>query len=98
MPLSNLSLSKNDEALLNGLLKKYLKNADFYAFGSRAQGKAKKYSDLDIAYTLKGENNIFLLQDEICDSDISITVDFVNLNDISQDFMTLIKGHMIKLY
>ncbi|MBT4791511.1 MAG: nucleotidyltransferase domain-containing protein [Halobacteriovoraceae bacterium] len=97
MQLNNLSLSEGDKKKIDELLTKYSNNFDFYAFGSRVQGTAKKYSDLDLAYVIKGENNLFLLEDEIVESDISITIDFVNLDDISKDFRDLIDEQMLEV-
>lgn len=97
MQLDNLSLSKKDKDILEEILSRYSNNFEFYAFGSRVQGNSKEYSDLDVAYILKAEDNLFKLKDEIEESNISITLDFVNLQDVSEEFRELIESQMQRI-
>lgn len=44
-----LSLSPEDLNIIKDILKQYLSGLPVWAFGSRVTGKARKYSDLDLA-------------------------------------------------
>jgi len=82
-------------------LKQYVPNpeAEFYIFGSRADGRYKKYSDVDIAvnspdFTL--DNKLKLLS-YFENSAFPYEVDIVDLNNITEDFKNLIKDNLVLL-
>lgn len=71
-----------------------------YIYGSRVQGKAQEYSDIDIA--LKAKNNIPI--DKILkikalfqDSTFPYKVDIIDLNSIEEYFYNIIKDDMVKI-
>lgn len=71
-----LQINKTDYSLLQSILSKY--PYQFYAYGSRVKGKAKKYSDLDLCYR---ENipsyKVVELEEELENSDLSFIVELV---------------------
>ena len=82
-------------------LKKYVPNpnAKFYIFGSRARGKYREYSDVDIAIdspdfttTIKSK-----LELEFEISTFPYEVDIVNLNTIKESFRNLIQDDLVLL-
>lgn len=82
-------------------LKKYIQNpkAKFYIFGSRARGKFREYSDVDIAIdspdltpTIKSQ-----LELEFENSTFPYEVDIVDLNNIKETFKTLIQEDLVLL-
>lgn len=74
-------------------------NAKFYVFGSRAKGKYREYSDIDIAIdssdlTLDIKSK---LESDFENSTFPYEVDILDLNNIKEDFKNLIKDDMILL-
>jgi predicted nucleotidyltransferase len=92
-----IDLSDNDEKILLNILKKYSsdESVSFFAFGSRVNGKAKRYSDIDIAYENLTLGQLAELKEEIENSNCTITVDFVDLNDVDIEFEEKIRSEMI---
>jgi predicted nucleotidyltransferase len=66
------------------------------AFGSRLEGKAKKFSDLDLVL-VGGEKlnwrRIESLKDAFSSSDIPIIVDVIDWNAISDEFRAVIENN-----
>ena len=94
-----------DQKLLDkilGILWSFLpdENTNFYIFGSRAKGTAKKFSDIDIAIDLSGKkiNNFIKIKLETAfeDSTIPYKVDIIDLNNISEDFKKCIEKDLVK--
>ena len=82
-------------------LKKYIADpeAKFYIFGSRARGKFREYSDVDIAIdssdltsTIKSK-----LELEFENSTFPYEVDIVDLNNIKESFRNLIQDDLVLL-
>lgn len=80
------------------LLKKHIPNPDakFYIFGSRAKGKYRPYSDIDIAIdcpdiTLEQK---LKLQSDFENSTFPYEVDIVHLNTVNENFKNLIKNDL----
>jgi len=69
-------------------------NSKVYVFGSRADGTAKKFSDLDLAIDFNGQKMPkeikFELENFFEASYISMRVDIVDLNAISEHFKKII--------
>ena len=72
-----------------------------YMFGSRATGKARPYSDVDIALDHRGkplsEGIMTRLRVRFEFSDIPYKVDVVDLNGISESFRAAIQSELVKL-
>lgn len=85
------------------ILKRFIpeSDAEFYIFGSRVKGKAKKYSDIDIAITC-GErvfdDSIRIpLEKFFEETTIPYKVDIVDLNSITQNFKDNIKNDLVRI-
>lgn len=82
-------------------LKKYIPNpnAKFYIFGSRAKGKHREYSDVDIAIDCQDLTGSVKskLEIEFENSTFPYEVDIVDLNDIKESFKNLIQDDLVLL-
>lgn len=77
-----------------------LPDAEIFIYGSRTQGKAREYSDVDIA--LKGKSVIpFLelmkLKGVFENSTFPYEVDIVDINNLSETFLNIIKDDLTPL-
>jgi predicted nucleotidyltransferase len=74
--------------------------ATVYLFGSRANNKYKKYSDIDLLYTpsearpIKG-HELHLLLTEIEESDFPYKIDLVCSNDLAQSYRASVEKEKI---
>lgn len=91
-----MEISTKDSAIIEKILRSNLASgAEVFVFGSRAFGKTKRSSDLDLAIdagkklTRKEEQNLF---DEFEDSDLPYRVDVVDLNSVKSDFGKIINA------
>ena len=82
-------------------LKKYITNSDakFYIFGSRARGKFREYSDVDIAIDCPDLTSTTKsrLELEFENSTFPYEVDIVDLNNITETFKNIIKSDLVEL-
>lgn len=82
-------------------LKKYVPSPDakFYIFGSRARGKYREYSDVDIAIDSPDLTSEIKtkLEFEFENSTFPYEVDIVDLNTIKENFKTLIQDDLVLL-
>lgn len=89
-----VELDARDWRIVQAILARLLPNQEVWAFGSRARGGAKKYSDLDLA--LVGEERLpFSLLNELAEafdeSDLTIKVDLVDWTATSEAFRRIIE-------
>ncbi|MDR1452716.1 MAG: nucleotidyltransferase domain-containing protein [Candidatus Margulisbacteria bacterium] len=98
-----MSITIEENHLL--LIRKILANSDFrdaavYIFGSRATGKARQYSDLDIAVDNFGQplppRTLLRLSIDFDNSLLPYKVDVVDLNNISPEFQSIIKKDLVR--
>ncbi len=80
--------------LVKSILNQWIPNLKVVAFGSRVNGKAKPFSDLDLA--IYSNKNIPLdvmvhLRDSFSSSDLPIKVDLVEIIDLDKEFLKLIE-------
>ena len=71
-----------------------------FIFGSRAIGKARKFSDIDIGIKSEKEINTLLLSDikeAFEESNIPYTVDVVDFSQVSDKFNEVAKQKIINL-
>ena len=93
-----LDLRESDLQIIVRILSLRLPERPVYAFGSRATGKARRSSDLDLAIggsaplTLRQRA---LLTGDFEESDLPIEVDFVDLNAIAPEFQRRIERDFI---
>ena len=97
MTRSRIDITDRDYEILKEIIARYRDQFSFYVFGSRVTGKARKYSDIDLAYKKCGNTSIIKLKNELDESNITITVDLVDLEEIASDFAKLIQSEMIPL-
>ena len=91
-----------DEKYVNFIKKAFderLNNYKLYLFGSRAKGRARKYSDIDLAVDspeltdkIKADLEIYFTN-----STIPYEIDIVDLNNISEKFKNIISDDLVKL-
>ena len=88
-PAEELGLSVSDLEIVTRILTTHVPGRPVYAFGSRAVGKARRRSDLDLAVggdaplTLRQRA---LLKEDFDESDLPIFVDILDLHAITPDF------------
>ncbi len=91
-----------DEKYINFLkqiISSYLDDYKLYMFGSRVNGNARKYSDIDIAIKSNKLTSSIKSQIELDfeNSTLPYEVDVVDLNTISDDFKNLIKNTLVEI-
>ncbi|MEZ7891409.1 MAG: nucleotidyltransferase domain-containing protein [Candidatus Wallbacteria bacterium] len=75
------------------ILARFIPECEVRVFGSRCKGKAKKYSDLDLAIVGKEKidtNKIIEIKDAFEESDLPYRVDVLDWNAISENFKKII--------
>lgn len=75
-------------------------NLKIYVFGSRVTGKAKQYSDLDIALKANSEidsDKITKIKFELEETTIPYKIDVIDLNVISDTFKKCIEKDLVEI-
>jgi type I restriction enzyme S subunit len=95
-----LQLDADSLAEVKKILAFYAPTLKAWAFGSRATGTAKRFSDLDLA--LEGEGRvdyqtISKLKHAFAESDLPIKVDIVDWNALDPEFRTVIDKQRVLL-
>ena len=74
-------------------------DAKFYIFGSRAKGKNRPYSDIDIAidYPELTLEQKLKLESDFVNSTFPYEVDIIDLNTINENFRNIIKDDLVEL-
>lgn len=98
MPEPKVDLRDDHLHLVLDILAKNVPEREVWAFGSRVQGRAKPYSDLDLA--VMGEQPLGLtvlaaLADDFAESDLPIRVDVVDWATTKEHFRQIIASHKI---
>jgi predicted nucleotidyltransferase len=98
---SGPALTEQEKTIIRDILHANLpKGIAVYVFGSRARGKCKPYSDLDLA--LEAEYPLSLeiiarLSEAFDESELPWKVDLVDRHMVSDDFRKLIDGSKVVL-
>ena len=98
--METLDLESKYVDFIKSLVHSVLKNADIFIFGSRVQGKAKEYSDVDIALKSADEipfEKILILKAKFSDSTFPYKVDIVDLNTLDKNFLDIIQPDLYKI-
>ena len=77
-----------------------LTDVEIYIFGSRVQGVAKKYSDVDIALKSSEKiefSDILRIKSLFEDSTFPYKVDIVDLDSIKPEFLSIIEKDIVKI-
>lgn len=95
-----LDLDKKYVDFIKATVLSEVPNAEIFVFGSRTQGNALKYSDVDIA--LKCEQKIpivtiLMLRAKFSDSTFPYKVDIVDLNDLKPEFKKIIEKDLYRI-
>lgn len=87
--------------IVKDILEKYLPaNATVWVFGSRATGKAKKFSDLDLAIDIGKPISSSIMTELAFDfeeSDLPYKVDLLDWATISNNFKSNIENDRVKI-
>ena len=76
------------------IVKKYLPDCTIYLFGSRATGRAKESSDIDIAldnFAVIDRRALRMISDDLEDANIPLEIDVVDIYVSSNDLRAKIK-------
>ncbi|MCH8537780.1 MAG: nucleotidyltransferase domain-containing protein [Alkalimonas sp.] len=95
-----LQVSEQEWQQVDAILQQYLPQVPVWAFGSRVHGKAKPYSDLDLA--IISEQPLSLSQlaeiaEAFSESDLPWKVDLVDWASTSADFRRIIAAQKLVL-
>jgi predicted nucleotidyltransferase len=91
---ANLDIKAEDWLIVNRILAKLVPNYDVWAFGSRVNGRAKPFSDLDIAILSDKPLSLYdyaTLKDAFEDSDLPYRVDIIDWAAASLSFKMVIQ-------
>jgi predicted nucleotidyltransferase len=88
-----LDISGDNLAIVRQILQQFIPDCEVRAFGSRANGNAKPYSDLDLA--IIGKEKIkrrtkTLIREAFAISDLPFRVEILDYNAISEEFRQII--------
>ena len=81
-------------AIVRDILYKHVPEYEVWAFGSRAKGDAKQYSDLDLAVITRAPLSLSVsaaLADDFSESDLPFKVDVVDWATTSESFRKIIE-------
>jgi predicted nucleotidyltransferase len=93
-----LELQTGELEIVRAILQRHLPEREVWAFGSRVKGKAKTFSDLDLA--VLGEQPLSLstlaeLAEEFSESNLPYNVDIVDWATTSERFREIIRQEFV---
>lgn len=89
-------MEERHKQIVREILQKY--PYDFYAFGSRVKGNAKKLSDLDLCLMQEPSRGVLLqIQEDFQESNLPFIVDVIVWSKCSKEFQDCIKDDLIKI-
>jgi predicted nucleotidyltransferase len=88
-----LDVSPDNLTIIRQILQQFVPDCEVRAFGSRVNGEAKPYSDLDLA--IAGKEKIkrrtkMLLREAFAESDLPFRVEVLDYNAVSKEFRQII--------
>ncbi len=96
--MPKLDLGEKYISFIKETIGSVLPDVEIFIYGSRTQGKAKKYSDVDIA--LNGDvpfDDLLKIRGLFEDSTFPYKVDVVDLNSLKPDFFKIIAKDLYKI-
>lgn len=92
--MKTLNISQEEWHIVQSILKQHIPQRTVWAFGSRVNGHAKPYSDLDLV--ILGDEPLLLaehadLLDDFSQSDLPFKVDLVDWCLVSDEFRAIIE-------
>lgn len=100
MNQATLDIGPAERRIVIEILRRHVPDAEVLVFGSRATGKAKKFSDLDLcikAAKALGLDLSSALAEDFAQSDLPWKVDVVDWATTSQGFRSIIEQHGVPL-
>lgn len=82
-----------DKELILSMINEFLPKTKIYAFGSRVNNTAQKYSDLDLALDMGEPIGLLILsnlEESFSESDIPYKVDLVDFQRVTEEFQNII--------
>lgn len=95
-----IDLCEHDRVIVHEILGKYVPSRPVFVFGSRANGRAKRRSDLDLAIGGEGALTTRVLgqlAEAFDQSDLPIEVDVVDVNEVSETFRSRMMSEWVEL-
>ncbi len=89
-----IAVSEADWLIIRNILRAHVPDCTVWVFGSRATGRTKPYSDLDLAVSgekLLGMDLIGQLAESFAESDLPYKVDIVDWTTASENFRKTIE-------
>ncbi len=86
--------------MLKAILARHVPEADVWVFGSRATGRSRRHSDLDLAIGSRVALPLGVLgalRDDLSESDLPMMVDVLDLNTISPEFRKIVEQEQVPL-
>ncbi|GJM06943.1 MAG: nucleotidyltransferase [marine bacterium B5-7] len=92
----SLQLSEKQRAIVQEILNQY--SIEFYVFGSRIKGTAKRLSDLDLCYKIPVKlSEITQIREAFEESDLPFEVDIIDWNNCAPEFQAHIADDLVLL-
>lgn len=96
--MTDVQLTENEKRIVKNILKTHYKNAEVFAFGSRVNGNAKPYSDLDLVVKSNGVfelADIANLKEAFANSDLVFKVDICDWYSLDNAFKKSIENELV---
>lgn len=93
-----IDLNQRDWEIVRSILLRHVPQYEIWAFGSRAKGTAKEYSDLDLAIITAQPLDLSVsaaISDDFMESDLPIKVDVVDWATTSACFRRIIEKEKV---
>ncbi|MDF1583102.1 MAG: nucleotidyltransferase domain-containing protein [Methyloprofundus sp.] len=100
MALAKLAVKPEEWKEINQILKTYAPLYEVWAFGSRVTGKAKQFSDLDLAIITQQSlplSEYAIIKEAFDESDLPFKVDIVDWAATSINFQEIIKANKVSV-
>ena len=101
MNQATLDIGPAERRIVIEILQRHVPNVEVLVFGSRATGKAKKFSDLDLCIKAAKPLGLDLssaLAEDFAQSDLPWKVDVVDWATTSEGFRKIIEQDCVPLY
>ena len=94
-----IDISDENLIIIRQILEKHIPHRQVKALGSRTTGKAKPYSDLDLA--VMGDKpldlkTLALLKEDFAESDLPFRIDIIQWANTSPEFKKTITAQLVK--
>ena len=96
-----INIAPKEREIIINIIKKHLPDAKVLAYGSRVTGKAKTYSDLDLAINNDAPISVKLLGkliEDLQESSLPYRVEIIDWHTISSEFQKIVKKDGEMLY